>query len=79
MIQRRLGPPPHANGNQTPSLNGCPDIFELANGDFVLIGRNVTEEISKHLPNDASCGPDECIISVPRKTLLLAKRDIPEF
>jgi len=78
MIQRRLGPPPHANGNQTSSLYGCPDIFELTTGDFALIGRNITEEARRHLPADASCGPDECIISVPRRTLILAKQDIPE-
>lgn len=78
MILRRLGPPPHANGNRTSSLCGCPDVFELTNGDFALIGRNITAEALNHLPADASCGPDECIISVPRKTLVGAKRDIPE-
>ena len=78
MIRRRLGPPPHANGAQTPCLQGCPDIFELESGDFALIGRNVTAELAKHLPADAGCGPDESIIWVPRKMLVLAKRDIPD-
>ena len=31
---RRLGPDPHAKGAKTPSLEGCPDIFELDGGDF---------------------------------------------
>jgi hypothetical protein len=78
MIKQRLGPDPHANGAQTPSLQGCPDIFELQSGDFALIGRTVTAEIMEHLPPDAGCGPDESIICVPRKTLVLAKRDIPD-
>jgi hypothetical protein len=77
MIKRRLGPNPHANGAQTPALAGCPDIFELESGNFALIGRNITAEAFSHLPADASCGPDECIIEIPRKTLVLAKSDIP--
>jgi hypothetical protein len=77
MIKRRLGPHPHANGAQTPALHGCPDIFELNSGNFALIGRNITADAASHLPSDASCGPDECIIEIPRKTLVLAKSDIP--
>jgi hypothetical protein len=77
MIKRRLGPNPHANGAQTPGVHGCPDIFELESGDFALIGRNITEEASRYLPPDASCGPDERIIELPRRTLVLAKTEIP--
>ena len=77
MFKRRLGPPPHADGSVTPALQGCPDIFELATGDFALIGRNITAETMRHLPADASCGPDECIILIPRTTLVRAKSDIP--
>lgn len=77
-FSRRLGPNPHANGAQTPCLEGCPDIFELNSGDFALIGRNITAEAAKQLPPDAGCGPDEAIIWIPRKTLILAKRDIPD-
>ncbi len=78
MFLRRLGPNPHAGGAQTACLQGCPDVFELSTGDFALIGRNITAEASKHLPPDASCGPDESIIWLPRKTLVLAKPDIPD-
>ena len=78
MITRRLGPPPHANGFQTPGANGCPDIFELQSGDFAFIGRDITDEATQHLPADAGCGPDERIIQIPRRTLVLAKSDIPE-
>jgi len=74
---RRLGPDPHANGAQTPALRGCPDIFELADGDFAVIGVDITESSAEHLPPSAGCGPDERIIRLPRKTLVLAKSDIP--
>ncbi len=77
-IRRRLGPDPHAGGYRTAALEGCPDIFELESGDFVLIGRNVTSELATGLPKSASCGPDECIVQVPRRTLVLAKPDIPD-
>jgi hypothetical protein len=78
MALRRLGPNPHQDGAQTPSLKGCPDIFELENGDFAIVGRDVTSKIRGELPPDASCGPDECIIAIPRKTLVRAKPHIPE-
>jgi hypothetical protein len=77
MIRRRLGPDPHENGMRTAGLCGCPDIFELESGDFALIGRDITGTLSRHLPSSASCGPDERIIEVPRRTLVLAKADIP--
>lgn len=78
MFARRLGPDPHAGGAQTKSLCGCPDIFEMIDGDFAIIGQNITEVGKPCLPASASCGPDECIVKVPRKTLVLAKPDIPE-
>lgn len=78
MFLRRLGPDPHANGAQTACLKGCPDIFELESGDFAVIGRDITCGAIVRLPPSAGCGPDERIVWIPRKTLVLAKPDIPE-
>jgi hypothetical protein len=75
---RRLGPDPHANGAMTVALRGCPDIFELEGGDFAIIGADITDRAENRLPASASCGPDERIIRIPRKTLVLAKPDIPD-
>ena len=75
---RRLGPDPHANGARTPYLNGCPDLWELDSGDFAVIGRDITAEAVPLLPATASCGPDERIVRIPRKTLIGAKPDIPD-
>ena len=77
MFLKRLGPDPHANGAQTPALRGCPDIFELESGDFAIIGIDITDVAVGLLPPTAGCGPDERIIRIPRKTLVLAKGDIP--
>jgi len=78
MFLRRLGPDPHANGSQTVAVRGCPDIFELESGDFAVIGLDITPDATDSLPPTASCGPDERVIRIPRKTLVLAKPDIPD-
>lgn len=75
---RRLGPDPHANGARTIAVEGCPDIFELASGDFAIIGPDITALAAAQLPPTAGCGPDERIVFIPRKTLVLAKQDIPD-
>ncbi len=74
---RRLGPDPHADGAKTVGCYGCPDIFELADGDFAVIGADITDAAGM-LPPTAGCGPDERIVRIPRKTLVLAKSDIPD-
>jgi hypothetical protein len=76
-FRRRIGPDPHENGQLTIALRGCPDIFELQSGDFAIIGIDITAAAAPKLPPTAGCGPDERIVLVPRKTLVLAKPDIP--
>jgi hypothetical protein len=77
MFLRRLGPDPHANGAMTIALRGCPDIFELESGDFAIIGIDITDAATPKLPPSAGCGPDERIVRIPRKTLVLARAYIP--
>lgn len=74
---RRIGPDPHRNGRQTIALNNCPDIWELTNGDFAVIGIDVTDAAKAKLPPTASCGPDERIVRIPRNLLVDAKEHIP--
>jgi len=73
----RLGPDPHANGQQTPSASNCPDILELSDGNFAVIGIDVTSQSLGHLPPTVGCGPDERVVWIPRSTLVRAKADIP--
>ncbi|HTB64171.1 MAG TPA: hypothetical protein VK737_11365 [Opitutales bacterium] len=73
----RLGPDPHANGQRTANLSGCPDILALDSGDFAVIGKDITNESVDLLPPTVGCGPDERVVLLPRKTLVLAKSDIP--
>ena len=78
MFKRRIGPDPHANGAKTVALANCPDIFELEDGDFAIIGINITPVAKSKLPPTASCGPDEQIVRIPRGLLVGAKSDIPD-
>jgi len=78
LFLRRLGPDPHAGGAKTAACLGCPDILELNDGTFAIIGEDITDSAIDHLLPTVSCGPDERIIRIPRKTLVLAKGDIPE-
>ena len=78
MIIRRIGPDPHANGAKTSALLGCPDILEIEGGDFAIIGSDITADALPRLAFGANCGSDERIVRVPRRTLVLAKVDIPD-
>jgi hypothetical protein len=79
---KRMGPDPHRpNGKgkptrRTPNASGCPDIWELDNGDFAVIGRRETATLSPVLPATAGCGHDEEIVVVPRSILLDALPDL---
>ena len=75
-FSRRLGPDPHLNGQETIACNGCPDFWELENGDIAIIGIRITEAAKARLPATAGCGPDEEIVLVPRNLLLAAQADI---
>lgn len=73
---RRLGPDPHSNGIRSAALNGCPDLWELNNGDIAVIGIDITNDSLNRLPPSAGCGPDERIVRIPRAVLLAAQSDI---
>ena len=73
---RRLGPDPHLDGKETIACNGCPDLWELENGDIAIIGIRITESAKGQLPASAGCGPDEEIVLVPRNVFLAARPDI---
>lgn len=75
-IVRRLGLSPAERGSATNC--SCPDIFELANGDFAVIGTDRTAELSPLLPADAARADYERIVVVSRAALVAARGDIPQ-
>ncbi len=75
-IVRRIGASPRERGSA--SGQTCPDIFELSNGDFAVIGTEATAVLDSELPADAARADDERIVIISRETLLRARADIPE-
>ncbi|MEU6658548.1 hypothetical protein [Streptomyces sp. NPDC046821] len=74
-IVRRIGASPRERGSA--SGQTCPDIFELADGSFAVIGTDVTEKLDAELPPDAARADYERIVRITRDTLVRAKSDIP--
>lgn len=73
-ILRRIGVSPQERGSANDV--SCPDIFELTDGRFAIIGTDSTEQLDHQLPPGASRGSDERIVTITRDTLLRAKHDI---
>ncbi|MBE2997696.1 hypothetical protein IDM40_03090 [Nocardiopsis sp. HNM0947] len=76
-MSRRLGRSPKELGN-TDKASGCPDLWELDNGDIAVIGRDLTDTYRRRLPHDAAIAEDERLVIIPRNTLISAKADIPD-
>jgi hypothetical protein len=75
-IVRRIGVPPRERGCNTGET--CPDIFELSDGNFAVIGTEATADLESELPADAGRADYERIVIVNRETLIRAKADIPD-
>jgi len=57
--------------------HNCPAVLELETGDFAVIGTDITDKSAGNLPPGCGCGPEERVVRVPRKTLVLARSGIP--
>lgn len=76
MFVRRISVLERSGPQNCQATSGCPDIWELDNGDFAVIGTDITEHASK-LPPSAGCAPDERMVRIPRHLLIHAKVNIP--
>lgn len=77
MFLRRLGNDSSPNRLHCSGSSGCPDIWEMENGDFAIIGTDITN-LASVLPPSAGCATNERIVKIPRILLVRAKRDIPD-
>ncbi|GAB2329915.1 hypothetical protein STREPTOSP366_50790 [Streptomyces variabilis] len=73
---RRIGASPRERGSAAGQT--CPDIFELSDGSFAVIGTEATADLDGELPPDAARADYERIVVISRETLLQAKADIPD-
>ncbi|MFG2406122.1 hypothetical protein ACGFR8_17635 [Streptomyces brevispora] len=76
-LVRRLGKSPAELGT-TGGEQGCPDIWELENGDIAVVGRDLTDSYLPSLPPGLVVAPDERIVVIPRRTAAAAKVDLPD-
>jgi hypothetical protein len=77
LFERRLGKSSEELGNSD-GRDECPDIWQLDNGDVAVIGRDLTDIYSPHLPKGVSLGPDERLVVIPGNMLSAAKEDIAD-
>lgn len=74
MFIRRLG----QNGRQRCSSGHyCPQILEMVDGDFAVVGPLITEEAAKAMPPGPGVGPMEGVVRIPRAVMIAARADIP--
>lgn len=74
---RRFGTAPGERGDTT-GVSGSPDILELDDGSFAVIGVDITDRLGARPLRDARCAANERIVQISRRTLIAAKKDIPE-
>jgi hypothetical protein len=61
----------------SPGGNRCPEVWELASGDFAVIGQDITAQAKNSLPKEVIVGSEEKIVLLPRKVLQSSKANIP--
>jgi hypothetical protein len=68
-IARRLGSTPEERGSSQGM--SCPDVFELASGDFAIIGTDQSFALDGQLPSlNASRAAYERTVVIPRQVLM---------
>lgn len=77
LFVRRLGQSAKELGN-TRDDDGCPDIWELGNGDIAIVGRDLTDAYAERLPADVTIASDERLVVIPGNMLRSAKPDIAD-
>ncbi|MGY0058472.1 hypothetical protein ACWY4P_18290 [Streptomyces sp. LZ34] len=77
LFVRRLGKSAKELGT-TKDEDGCPDIWELGNGDIAVVGRDLTDAYAARLPADVTIASDERLVVIPGSMLRSAKPDIAD-
>lgn len=57
--------------------HNCPQILEMTDGAFAVVGLNITEEAIGAMPPGPGVGPKEGVVKIPRHILLAALAEIP--
>jgi hypothetical protein len=62
---------------RTTDVSGSPDILQLDDGGFAIIGVDITDQVEGLEALPARCAPNERVVRIPRNTLIAARPDIP--
>lgn len=73
----RVGASPVELGNTT-GTTGCPDFWQLSNGDYAVVGRDLTENYSANLPAGLVISEGERLVVIPRNLITSAKGQLPD-
>jgi hypothetical protein len=77
LLSRRLGKSAEEL-DVTNGKDGCPDIWELDNGDIAVVGRDLTDAYRSRIPAGVSIADDERLVIIPGRMLRAAKPDIAD-
>lgn len=73
MFIRRLGV---SALKQCESGHNCPQVLEMVDGSFAVVGPNIKQEAAAHLPPGPGIGPDEGMVKVPRQVMIAMIPDL---
>lgn len=73
MFKRRLG----SKEALCAGGHSCPQILEMADGDFAGVGQDITDTAVPEMPPSPGVGPKERVIRIPRQVLIAARAEIP--
>jgi hypothetical protein len=74
MFLRRLG---HSRNKLCEGGYYCPQVLELVDGDFAVVGQDMTEAAKTSMPPGPGVGPGERVVRVPRSVIVAIKAEIP--
>lgn len=77
LFEQRLCDPPKESGNSGVQ-DECPDLWRLDNGDFAVIGTDLTDSYASRLPDDVLLAAHERLVVIPGNVLISAKKEIPD-
>ena len=74
MFKRRLG---ELEVRRCTLGRNCPQVLELLDGDFAVVGTDITAEAKQAMPHGPGVGKRESVVRIPRAILIAARADIP--
>jgi hypothetical protein len=74
MFTKRLG---QIGQRQCSTGAQCPQILEMVDGNYAVVGTLITSEAVKAMPPGPGIGPTEGVVKIPRTVLVGARAEIP--